>query len=151
MYSEAIKEMDNVEQQIIELASGKDNDLYKSFLIWKASIYSDIKDDSFKAEEYLKDTMKWIEDFHNRLIDKDNYFYKVGVECEVMAHYIKIQRPDKTQKIYKEVKTYNMQHGNENTFAQLLADFLYVQTLTDLKEMQDMIDLSLKKSKIIDE
>lgn len=48
-----------------------------------------------------------------------------------MGHYIKVERPDKSDKIYKSLITEAEQIGLKKSFALILADFIYSQSLKD--------------------
>jgi hypothetical protein len=74
---------------------GKDNDWYKSFGLWRGNLFSEIKDEMYKSEEYFKDAHIWIKSIDDKIVSgsgKPNgeYIYKFGYMCEIMAAYIKV-------------------------------------------------------------
>lgn len=120
---------------------GKDNDWYRSYALWRGTIYSEIKEEQYKSEEYFKEALKWIKHIDDQIVSgsgkpRGEYIFKFGYMCEIMASYIKVQRLDKTQKIYKELVKEAKENGLEQSFALVLADFIYAQSLQDPDEMQ---------------
>jgi len=110
---------------------GKDNDFYRSVVIWLATVYSDILEEQHRVEDLLKESIKWLDGVNknmNAAYDnaKSEYMFRFGYLSGIMGLYLKVSRVDKTQKIYKEMKTEIKEVGLEKTTAMMFADFIFL-------------------------
>lgn len=63
-YKEAIVESDSMMKMIEQLMGGKENAFYKMYLNWKGNVYVEYKEENYKAEDYFKETLRWVEQFY---------------------------------------------------------------------------------------
>lgn len=94
----------------------------------KVLVYTEMKGEEYKAEDYLKEYGKLSEKVYTELeAGKEDSCLNYTYQVDLMSGYLKIMRPDKVTKIYKDLTKAIDDKGQSNTIAKLTVEFVSIQ------------------------
>ncbi len=126
---------------IAEEIYGKDNIFMKGLIhMRQAQIYTEIKGEEYKAEDHLKKYSEYSEKVYKELESSQaesglNYTYQV----ELMSGFLKLLRPEKVNKIAKEIYKALEEKGQQVSLAKMSVDLLSLQAEQDPLAVQSKI------------
>ena len=128
-YDEALACLEKAQKMIGQIQNNQRKEYFGQLLCKKATIYSERKGEEYKAEDLLKEYMKWADEFHSTFAYKNESFYKIGSYFEAMAGYLKVLRHDKVESIQKEIRKELISMGEEESFASGLTAFFEIHII----------------------
>ena len=76
-----------------------------SIVMKRAHVMSEVKDEEYKSEDLLKEVNNMLGRIMSSIKNGEQSLLPLIIKLEQMAGYLKIQRQDKVQKMYKELTT----------------------------------------------
>ncbi len=139
-YPEALVSLQEMEE-IIKDIYGADNIFMKAILnLRRAQIYTEMKGEEYKAEDHLKEYGKYSEKLYQELEESKaesclNFTYQV----ELMSGFLKIMRPDKVAKIYKDITNGINEKDMNISVAKITVELLSMQAEQDPEKVEEKL------------
>lgn len=120
-------------EHIVKEVYGADNLMMAAIVnLRKAQIYTDIKGDEYKAEDHLKEYGRQSEKLYQSLEEgKEQSCLNFTYQVELMSGFLKIQRPEKVAKIYKDLSQAIHEKGMDLSVAKITVELLSMQAEQD--------------------
>lgn len=139
-FVEALSVIDEMEKIVYEVY-GKDNVFMRAVVaLRKAQVYTEMKGEEYQAEDNLKEYGKLSEKLYSDLQEgKADSCLNFTFQVELMSGFLKIMRPDKVTKIYKDIIKAIDEKDMNVSVAKITVELLSLQAEQDPVEVESKL------------